>query len=736
MKYIFAIDETGQFDIRQTKDKSFVCGVLVKGEESKLLKAYQNIYTEFGYPEPIPSNERELLINPENSDDNARFHFKNASEKEKEIYWKHLLPFVDKVYVSTNKPILCANNQNWWLIALTVVIQKFLADPDFKLQKDDEVEILIDTRAKKTWGVLKKEDANDKKKGDYRKQINKSIKELSLSKDVRYNVTIHSKIDPEYKDVYKSIVGEIKKLGLPNDIIWNIELSSAKQQRKTESTNEHEGYHEDIAKQIKAEVEKYVPDEVRLDIEFKSDTSSLYVCFADIVCGFARSNNRKKLSDKIVECSCKNFSSGLDPIAYKNDNPLFALNIIYQEVGQDKYDNISYVEDILQKMREDKDDYEMAWDMFYDFLKSEIAERETLSKLANIRPFVQKFIDEFDSYAKENLKSGKNLEQLILFVEYHSHIGSAKNPFERKVFKNLLEQMDSSTETRTLIKWERNVSYTLRETQIYFNDYNFIAASENLSKVWSTHCKLLSILKDEIYENDENATALIGSMGQLFALREDYETAKVYFEEDSKKYAIKSNSITDSYLFAIYHRYEDIANCRNCFRLVTGNTPEDYYKDNNFDKTWNLIMYCKLRALELYEKGKTTLPAINLEDLKNYNSEYPFPLAMKWEAIARCLEKKDSNISKAKKYFADAIANLLEEDNGFAIRTLALPIMQCFNLIDSQNPYYKSYIGILNKLKSESEYFADYVCDKPQLNDLVNDLNIWERALLLPFYYA
>ena len=138
--------------------------------------------------------------------------------------------------------------------------------------------------------------------------------------------------------------------------------------------------------------------------------------------------------------------------------------------------------------------------------------------------------------------------------------------------------------------------------------------------------QLLSILKDEIYENDENATALIGSMGQLFALREDYETAKVYFEEDSKKYAIKSNSITDSYLFAIYHRYEDIANCRNCFRLVTGNTPEDYYKDKNFDKTWNLIMYCKLRALELYEKGKTTLPAINLEDLKNYNSEYPFPL--------------------------------------------------------------------------------------------------------------
>ena len=82
MKYIFAIDETGNFFF---DNWSSVCGVLIKGNELELKKAYQKVYKEFGFSEPVPNDVNGLLTTKENIEDKARFHFNKMNDSQKAI---------------------------------------------------------------------------------------------------------------------------------------------------------------------------------------------------------------------------------------------------------------------------------------------------------------------------------------------------------------------------------------------------------------------------------------------------------------------------------------------------------------------------------------------------------------------------------------------------------------------------------------------------------------------------
>jgi hypothetical protein len=645
MKYIFAIDETGNFFF---DNWSSVCGVLIKGNELALKKAYQDVYKEFGFSEPVPNDVNGLLTTKENIEDKARFHFNKMNDSQKTILKNHLLPFVDKLFVSRGKPSLFANNQSWWLIAVSVVIKEFLRT--CKLEKGDEVEILMDNRHENVFGV---------------------------SGDI------------EFKD-----------------------------------------YHNLIKAQIENNVKRFIPNN-NLKIEFRSDTSSLFVNLADVCCGF---RDIEDLRDKKIECKCSSMYDYLDPIVYKDQNPLVALNIIIQEIDNDNFKNLSYVENILEKLRKKQDDYSDIWTVFYDFLKSKITKRNLGADLGALRCVVNIFLKEFKVSGKDKIKSSQSLELMILFTEYFSHIGDINIPFDRESFIEELQKCDKDSETRLLRKWEKLVSYTLREAQIHFNAYDFNSANDNLEDIWEKHTNLLSDLKDVLGEKDEPTTALLGSLAQSFAFNDNFNEALDYFEL-SKQYAIKSSSTTDSYIFTIYHKQENIEKCREYFELMCGKTPEQYREDNEIGKVWTLVAYCKLRALELYKNKQTNLKAIDLQSFENYNSGYPFTLAMKWEAIALVLENGDKQTIE--KYFSDAIGNMLNENNEFAIRTLTLSLIQCYGLVNNQNPYHRQYNTYLRELKNSSKHFEKYVDEKsPLLNNIKNDADIWERALSLPFYYA
>lgn len=658
-KYVLAIDEFGKFEIGNKN--SFACGVVVEANELTLKQAYQKVYKEFGFPEPIPNSTNELLQTKEDINDKARFHFNKLTDSQLEICKNNLLGFAKKVYVSKDKPTMFANNQSWWLIAVVVVIERFLNDYPF--EKGSEVEVWLDCRSDKVWGVLQE---------------------------------------------------DVEELGFAS-------------------------YHNTLKQQIERRVQNYAANKgVTLKIYFKSDTSSFYINLADLVCGFVR-KDRAAIGAEIVETSCRMFTEKVDVVKMANQYPLSALNCIFQEVLNEIYLNIPQANNIIRHLRQDRDEYVMAWDSFNEFVKLKIESRSTASSLVKAKQLIDCFLEEFSNTKGQCLKGEQRLEMVTRFVEYYSHIGEVNVPIDDAMFDDLLKSVDSNSETRALRRWEKKVSFVLRQSQIYFNGYNFEGFRQTIEQCYSQHERIINsieVLKDEQGKvKDEPTVALLGTLAQTYAYIGDIDQAEEYFIL-SKEYAIKSNAITDSYLFCLHHCKGDIEACRTDFEAVSKKTPERYVEDKKFEDLWTLLLYCKLRALELHTNGKTALPCIDLKSLSSYNSEYPFPLIMKWEAIALWIENATANKPIVEKYFSDAINNLLSEDNGFAIKTLALPIVQCYGLVNNRNEYHARYNQIVEQLQRQSQSFASYVKSSDVLQSITNKEDLWQRALSLPFIYS
>ena len=658
-KYVLAIDEFGKFAIGNKN--SFACGVVVEANELTLKQAYQKVHKEFGFPEPVPNSTNELLQTKEDINDKARFHFNKLTDSQLEICKNNLLGFAKKVYVSKDEPTMFANNQSWWLIAVVVVIERFLNDYPF--EEGSEVEVWLDCRSDKVWGVLQE---------------------------------------------------DVEELGFAS-------------------------YHNTLKQQIERRVQNYAANKgVTLKIYFKSDTSSFYINLADLVCGFVR-KDRAAIGAEIVETSCRMFTEKVDVVKMANQYPLSALNCIFQEVLNEIYLNIPQANNIIRHLRQDRDEYVMAWDSFNEFVKLKIESRSTASSLVKAKQLIDCFLEEFSNTKGQCLKGEQRLEMVTRFVEYYSHIGEVNVPIDDAMFDDLLKSVDANSETRALRRWEKKVSFVLRQSQIYFNGYNFEGFRQTIEQCYSQHERIINsieVLKDEQGKvKDEPTVALLGTLAQTYAYIGDIDQAEEYFIL-SKEYAIKSNAITDSYLFCLHHCKGDIEACRTDFEAVSKKTPERYAEDKKFEDLWTLLLYCKLRALELHTNGKTALPCIDLKSLSSYNSEYPFPLIMKWEAIALWIENATANKQIVEKYFSDAINNLLSEDNGFAIKTLALPIVQCYGLVNNRNEYHARYNQIVEQLQKQSQSFASYVKSSDVLQSITNKEDLWQRALSLPFIYS
>ena len=658
-KYVLAIDEFGKFAIGNKH--SFACGVVVEANELTLKQAYQKVYKEFGFPEPVPNSTNELLQTKEDINDKARFHFNKLTDSQLEICKNNLLGFAKKVYVSKDKPTMFANNQSWWLIAVVVVIERFLNDYPF--EEGSEVEVWLDCRSDKVWGVLQE---------------------------------------------------DVEELGFAS-------------------------YHNTLKQQIERRVQNYAANKgVTLKIYFKSDTSSFYINLADLVCGFVR-KDRAAIEVDIVATSCRMFTEKVDVVKMANQYPLSALNCIFQEVLNEIYLNIPQANNIIRHLRQDREEYVMAWDSFNEFVKLKIESRSTASSLVKAKQLIDCFLEEFSNTKGQCLKGEQRLEMVTRFVEYYSHIGEVNVPIDDAMFDDLLKSVDSNSETRALRRWEKKVSFVLRQSQIYFNGYNFEGFRQTIEQCYSQHERIINsieVLKDEQGKvKDEPTVALLGTLAQTYAYIGDIDQAEEYFIL-SKEYAIKSNAITDSYLFCLHHCKGDIEACRTDFEAVSKKTPERYAEDKKFEDLWTLLLYCKLRALELHTNGKTALPCIDLKSLSSYNSEYPFPLIMKWEAIALWIENATANKQIVEQYFSDAINNLLSEDNGFAIKTLALPIVQCYGLVNNRNEYHARYNQIVEQLQRQSKSFASYVKSSDVLQSITNKEDLWQRALSLPFIYS
>ena len=372
------------------------------------------------------------------------------------------------------------------------------------------------------------------------------------------------------------------------------------------------------------------------------------------------------------------------------------------------------------------------------------ATRNHRNKLVGIKGLIDIFLVEFGIAKDLELLSGETiLEVLNLFAEYFSHIGSTIIPFTDEDVLALLCYNGKNAETRLLRRWEKYVSYMLRKAQIDFNGYNFDDVANRFSELWNHQEGILNqlmLLSGNVNRSlkDEPTASIVGTLAQSYAYKGELDAAIEYFEM-SREYTMRSSAQTNSFLLTIYQRKKDIAKMRECFVAQVGTTPEEYYEAKNFEDTWKLISYCRLRATELYVNKNTELRGEDYFECINSKGEYPLPLAQKWEAIALYMENKDENKAKVENLFTLAIESLLLEDNEFTIRILALPIMQCFGFVNSQNKFHSRYNTLIgNEMLGKSVYFDNYVNACGQLLKIGNssNLSLWERALMLPFIYS
>lgn len=638
MKYTFAIDETGSFTFDR-KQKSFVCGVLTSTKEHQLKQKYQEVFQQIFNVSTAPNTTEELI-------GSEKFHYTKLAPNQKNICKIELLPFAEKILVSTGKPLLFANNQNYWQIAVTAVITGLFNSYNF--EKGDEVDILIDYRKDIVWGTV-------------------------------------AENQPEFLQ-----------------------------------------YHQILKEQFERIIQPFQKSKkLKINISFVSDTKSFFVNLADIVCGLVRDDKEIPTT----KCPCEKVFSEANPQQIYKNNPLAALNIIFQKfIEYGNSSNIDLIQLILDESRSDDEIYNQMWDGIYSFLKYQINHRYdegNLHKLIGIRDL---FLSEFEKhYAK--ITNGKQLEFLTLFIEYASHNGETKHPFEKDFVLKLLNE--NQGENRLLRKWEKWISYQLRSAQINFNAYNFNTAENNFSDLWSQQENITKIIPFD-NKGDEHTVAILGTLAQSYAYNGKLKEAVEYFEL-SLESTVKTSAQTYSYLFACYFGLEDIENAKKCFKKLTGCKAEEFIH-SKAKNIWQLLAYAKLRALELYKLKNTQLPEVLPQ--KDAKTAYPYPLVLKWLSVALYIEDKEHNKERISGYLNQGIEELLNNSNGFTIKTLALPLIQLFALVDNSNPYHRQYNKLLAELLKDNEHFKKNLEKSDCLNSIKNEADYWQRANALPFIYS
>lgn len=105
----------------------------------------------------------------------------------------------------------------------------------------------------------------------------------------------------------------------------------------------------------------------------------------------------------------------------------------------------------------------------------------------------------------------------------------------------------------------------------------------------------------------------------------------------------------------------------------------------------------------------------------------------------RCEQKKTGEFANTLytiRYFQFDGGEGKHAENGFAIRTLALPVIQCFGIVNNRNEFHARYNTLLNEITNEVNGFGKYIETSEVLVSIKNEYNIWERALSLPFIYS
>jgi hypothetical protein len=477
-----------------------------------------------------------------------------------------------------------------------------------------------------------------------------------------------------------------------------------------------EAYHKAICDEFKKVLTKYEKSGVHINIECLNDKESIFVNLADIICGLVRTGILEA-----VECDCNKNYSVIDL-----KNPFLAFQRILQEIVLfDKFGNVKLLDGIFKALRNCKLDYTNLWIEIVKFLKINFETRGINSKIMKqLNELKGVFYVEYENHAKKTLPKNLQLNILISMLLFDTHNGATKTKIQLQDFHSLLNMTDKGEHCRITDNWENYVRLNILLAQIDFNGYNFCKVIEYLNKLWIIQDKIQNLSFPFKIEKDDTTAEITGTIGQAYSFDGNLKEAKEYYEI-AEMHINESYFKTASYQFCIYLREQNIEKCYEYFEKQIGKKPADFCKEISEETdSWFLLSYVRLKGLEIHKNGKSNFPRF---EYKLKGPSYPSTLILKWLAFEN--EKAVENLQQA--------ACCLLKESGFTTRTLALPVIQMLYIFDSKNELCRNYGQSLESLKNECENFKKYVNEKsPNLNNLETRLNLWERAMLLPSYYA
>lgn len=178
-KYYLGIDETGEFNIRDSKN-SFVCGVLTQTSQTDLDTLYIKTYNEKNGKKVKAISE--VLSNVHWTD-----FRKDTYVHQRDIWADALSPKIHKLFRSVEKPTIAPNEQAYWVGAVAIVIVEVIST----LTSSDELCVFIDGRARKCWGLTTPVEW-DTYHGEIKKQLEDYVDKQTPSDKCKYSITFQN----------------------------------------------------------------------------------------------------------------------------------------------------------------------------------------------------------------------------------------------------------------------------------------------------------------------------------------------------------------------------------------------------------------------------------------------------------------------------------------------------------------------------------------------------------------
>ena len=667
------IDESGSFEYYKSSGKhSFVCAVISKNPPDMLKEKFANIF--------YMMNGRPFASMPDLLD---YFHAMERSENDNQDIFGNLKDEVYKVVVSHGRPLVLCNPQHWWLSGVMSVLHGVLSLDEINV--GDTIEIHLGTRGVGFIGVPKE---NGPSWLQYHQQLQSEVLRWIKSIDKKcLNIRLACKAAGNscLVTLADQAVGMYRKKSsfYLNDKLQKIECSDFYEMINKQSVNEP------VAK-------------------------------------------GKKPRGNPNELACREFMEGSDYLT--------ALQFWLRAFFAKESIPIKFFSDIMSGAFAEGHTYAETWKLVLDTCEYALDNRGDdpllIDRVFRLQPELESEhlrIGGLTSAMRQDY--GIDIQLLMqiwrVFAKISTHHGDTHSDVLN--FVDAFWNTDSQEIGSTLERWKFYLQTKLIGAQIPFNAYDFACIADRMEPLLDCHEKLFSLpfpFTNASVDNDY--AALLGTFGQAAAFQGNLEEAKTCFEEDYAYSSPDWKPMPASFMVTVLLQQRDFEAACEWFKKQTGGVSfEDFGKTlSSKSDLWQVVNYFKLLSLAV-EDGLVSEQ--NIPDIEewNINNSYPWPLVLKWFAF---IMYRGEDTTHAVDLLNKSCMELSK--GGFAIRTLALSVMQMLYCITGDEQVKVKYENTLRGLSSQCATFKSYVAKNAERFELKKDRPLWDAAMMLPFNYS